>query len=406
MATKAKRKPRKKHAKVTVKKYSVSELSEAPYNARAITKQALEGLQASLETLGLLAFPVVNEREDGPRLVGGHQRMKVLRDQGETHVWCVSVKFDEDMERQANFALNNEFIQGSFVPDLTKQVLDSIRDNLSGTELFASLNLDALYKKIVRGIKMPEVDALEFRSDDAGVDNEGTSLPKTKAASKAGAFYKLGKHVLCCGKLDAPGTLAGFPCESTDMAFLPLRAGGQSLSDAYIETHVAHVLENTHGGIYIATTTEDLSRVRKCFQNLGGYYSNLLIWYVRGTTPDPDQPFKCATIPVLYGWRAGTKHMFYGPKSVGNVFTVEKWSKSGLPVEVSHKAMQYSSDKGGTVLNPLVGSGDSVIAAEKAGRALYGYVASPKQLDAVRKRWAEFVHGKGSNWKTATTLMK
>ena len=49
--------------------------------------------------------PVIWNKSTG-RVVGGHQRLKVLMDMGVTEVECVVVEMDEEREKALNIALN------------------------------------------------------------------------------------------------------------------------------------------------------------------------------------------------------------------------------------------------------------------------------------------------------------
>jgi ParB-like chromosome segregation protein Spo0J len=72
-----------------IERKPLSELIPAPYNPRAISPEALAGLRGSVERFGLVE-PVVWNRRTG-RVVGGHQRLKVLQQMGETETQVVVV---------------------------------------------------------------------------------------------------------------------------------------------------------------------------------------------------------------------------------------------------------------------------------------------------------------------------
>ncbi len=56
----------------------------------------------------------------------------------------------------------------------------------------------------------------------------------------------------------------------------------------------------------------------------------------------------------------------------------------------------------GDVYDPFLGSGTTVIAAEKLNRACYGMEIEPRYVDVIRRRWAEFIEGAGCDWEAAT----
>ena len=397
-----------KYAKVTVKKFRVDELEDAPYNSRTITQDALTGLAHSLDEFGLLSLPVVNVRKEGPRVVGGHQRIKILREAEAEFVHCIVVEFDDDVERRANFTLNNRAIQGEFIPELAKEILDKLRDRMGDDKksLFKRLNFDKLVKKISREIGTNGSAGTTPVSEGATDDDAEPAPTKTKALSKHGAFYRLGEHVIYCGVLHAKGSLHGFPVEDrADMAFTRI-AEKKELKQDFLDMYLGHVIENTDGAIYVVTNMESLAQVQRRFQDLNGHWSTTLLWLHPDAKPRAGVAYKNAAIPVVYGWPEGNPHVFYGEKRISNILNLQRTPKNDVPVEIAVKAMLLSSEKEGTILDVDVGSGSTVIAAEKTGRHLLGYARTAHQCDTVRKRWAEYTEGKDCKWESLTPEIK
>lgn len=90
-----------------IEKKTVSELTPAPYNPRKALKSGdkdYEKLKRSIEEFGYVE-PVIWNEHTG-RVVGGHQRLKVLSDMGVTELDCVIVDIPEVQEKALNIALN------------------------------------------------------------------------------------------------------------------------------------------------------------------------------------------------------------------------------------------------------------------------------------------------------------
>ncbi len=86
----------------------ISQLKPAPYNPRLTLKPgdvAWQKLERSLAEFELVQ-PLVWNRQTG-HLVGGHQRLLVLKHQGRTEVDCVIVDLSLEREKLLNIALNN-----------------------------------------------------------------------------------------------------------------------------------------------------------------------------------------------------------------------------------------------------------------------------------------------------------
>lgn len=60
------------------------------------------------------------------------------------------------------------------------------------------------------------------------------------------------------------------------------------------------------------------------------------------------------------------------------------------PVELVARAVENSSLRGQIVLDPFLGSGTTLIAAEQTGRVCYGMEIDPVYVDVIVRRWEEF----------------
>jgi len=393
-----------KYVQVKTRRFKIADLEAAPYNPRVITDVALQGLLASLETFGLLAPPVVNVAGGAKRLVGGHQRIRALQDAEETHVDCVVVEFDESTERRANLTLNNAAIEGTFVPELTQSVIARIADLVGeeGTALLGKLRFDTLIRQVLKDIKSrPGIDD-EVRHG-LSEDDYVPTLLRSSANSKHGVVYELGEHRLLCGRITSVGTLDALGEERADMAFTRL-VSKEPFRESFLDAHLGHLLENTTGGIHVATNTARLAQVHATFLALGGYWSNTLVCYSPTVKPLARETYRDVTVPILYGWRAKGMRAFYGDRTQSNAWRLKAAPpRDDVPVEAVVRHVLNSTQKGGTILDVLVSRGATLIAAEKTGRRLIGYVPSPREMDLVRKRWTRIVHGPEGNWKAATT---
>ncbi len=130
-----------------IEKKNTTDLLPADYNPRKDLKPGdaeYEKLKRSIEQFGYVE-PVIWNKTTG-RVVGGHQRLKVLIDMGITEVECVVVEMDEDKEKALNIALNK--ISG----DWDKDKLALLIADLPGADFDVSLTgfepaeIDALYK--------------------------------------------------------------------------------------------------------------------------------------------------------------------------------------------------------------------------------------------------------------------
>lgn len=94
----------------------VAELRAAAYNPRKDLKPGdaeYEKLKRSIEEFGYVE-PVIWNKRTGT-VVGGHQRLKVMKDLGYEDVDCVVVDLNENKEQALNVALNKRREMPEFV---------------------------------------------------------------------------------------------------------------------------------------------------------------------------------------------------------------------------------------------------------------------------------------------------
>lgn len=90
-----------------IKKVKISDINPAPYNPRKDLKPSdpeYQKLKKSIDEFDLVEPLIMNEKNSV--LVGGHQRLKILKDRGDTEVDVSVVDFDESKEKALNIALN------------------------------------------------------------------------------------------------------------------------------------------------------------------------------------------------------------------------------------------------------------------------------------------------------------
>ena len=105
-----------------VQEIDISKLNEAPYNPRIKLEPGMpewEKLKRSIEQFGNVE-PIVWNKRTG-NVVGGHQRLAVLKELGYASVPCSIVDLDETDEKLLNIALNK--IKGRWDYDKLEDIL-------------------------------------------------------------------------------------------------------------------------------------------------------------------------------------------------------------------------------------------------------------------------------------------
>jgi hypothetical protein len=159
-----------------IERMQLADLVPADYNPRTITDAAYKGLQASVARFGLVQPIILNSRTGN--VVGGHQRLRVLIDAGETETDVVVVDLAPADEKALNLTLNNQAIAGEFtdgvlnileelqveVPDLC---IDLRLGEIAGLDL-AALRADFSVEPLDSVEKLDEYSGKEVSCPECG----------------------------------------------------------------------------------------------------------------------------------------------------------------------------------------------------------------------------------------------
>lgn len=129
-----------------IERKRISDLNRATYNPRIDLipgDPEYENLRRSITTYGLLIPVIWNKRTNN--VVGGHQRLTVLENEGETEADVSVVDLDPMQERQLNVALNK--IEGGWDEEKLGALLAELGDDATLTG-FNQQEIDSLTNDI------------------------------------------------------------------------------------------------------------------------------------------------------------------------------------------------------------------------------------------------------------------
>ena len=174
-----------------VRKIPADQLNPADYNPRKNLQPGdpeYEKLLRSVEEFGYVEPVIWNERTG--KIVGGHQRLKVLLQLGYTEIDCVVVDMDEYRERALNVALNK--ISGEWdISKLYGVINDIEKSGIDPTVTgYDAKEIDKMYQQVQRACG-------NIVEDDFDADAEVAAI-KTPI-TQPGDIWLLGKHRLMCG---------------------------------------------------------------------------------------------------------------------------------------------------------------------------------------------------------------
>ena len=386
-----------------IEKKNTADLLPADYNPRKDLKPSdaeYEKLKRSIEQFGYVE-PVIWNQTTG-RVVGGHQRLKVLMDMGMTEVDCVVVAMDEEKEKALNIALNK--ISG----DWDKDKLALLIADLQGADFDVSLTgfepaeIDALFKDTLKdGVK----------DDDFDVGAELVQPTMTKP----GDVWTLGRHRLICGdstKAETYDLLMGSTKANLVITDPPYNVNYEGsagkikndnmadeafynfLLDAYTQMHSAMADD---ASIYVFHADTEGLNFRRAFADAGFYLSGCCIWKKQSLVLGRS-PYQWQHEPCLYGWKKNGKHQWYTGRKETTIWEFDKPKKNGdhptmKPIPLLAYPIMNSSMSNSVVLDPFGGSGSTLIACEQTDRICYTIELDEKFCDVIVKRYIEQVGG-------------
>ncbi len=421
---------------------SISDLLPADKHPRKMLKpgdETFEVLRESIETFGYVD-PIIWNRKTG-HIVGGHQRLEVLKHLGHDEAEVSIVDLDPDMELALDLALNK--ISGEWDMPKLKDVLIELETlpvdiNLTG---FSAKEIEILLKK----------DVIE---DDFDAESEAAKIES--AITKRGDIWQLGRHRLMCGDSTVADEISLLMNGSrADMVFTDppynvnygssLRdrqgkkagsknAGRKILNDHFAQREnfykflrdaLAALSPHVTGDVYIAMSSSELDNLQRAFRDAGGHFSTFIIW-VKSQFTIGRANYQRQFEPILYGWFEGSTHYWSGVRNLGDVYGHDKLLRDAdgtplirvescaiesdvwefpkpvrsdehptmKPVALVARALRNSSKPGNLVLDSFSGSGTTIMAAEQTGRSCFAMELSPVYCDVDIKRWETFTGDK------------
>lgn len=381
-------------------KRNVSDLIPAKYNPRKDLKpgdKEYEKIKNSITEFGYVDPIIINSDNT---IIGGHQRLKVLRDLGYTEVDCVVIEIDKTKEKALNIALNK--ISGEWNVELLKDLIDDLKESNFDIEFtgFDPPELDELFS---------ELHNKDVKEDDFDVDE----VLKEPAISRLGDLWLLGRHRLICGdstaeetyKLLMDGKKANLTVTDPPYNVAYEAKAGKIQNDDMKDdefynfllaafTNIYNVMEND-ASIYVFHADTEGLNFRKAFVDAGFYLSGVCIWAKQSLVLGRS-PYQWKHEPILFGWKKVGRHRWYSDRKQSTVWNFDRPSKNDLhptmkPVALCAYPIQNSSMSNCIVLDPFGGSGSTLIACEQTNRICYSIELDEKYTDVIIKRYIEQV---------------
>jgi DNA modification methylase len=407
-----------KSVRIGIEYVPTSRLREWSGNPRIISDEQYRALAESVHKYGVVDPLIVTPEY---RIIGGHQRLKVLKDLGVKTVPVVKLQLSRRDFKILNLALNK--ISGEWDREKLAPLLE---------ELAPLPELD------LTGFSQQEANLIieHFPTEEIPSENAVPSLPK-KLVSRFGDLYKLGNHRLLCGDAtDLNSWQILLEGRKAGMVFMdPPYGVSYDVGHKFVlnEFSGREVHHRSWGKIeQDEDTTSAITALPKVFENLAGdgvayiccgtrlavavanwleanhvRYAPFLVWdkgfaVITWERYHAEHEFIVYCGPGSYptGTKMGIRSRWLGPKNETTIWRIplepnnQRMHPTQKPVAVYERGIINSSRRGEIVADPFLGSGTCLIAAEKHQRSAYCIEIDPGYVDVAVKRWELFTHEK------------
>jgi DNA modification methylase len=395
-----------------------ADLLANPLNFRRHPGNQMDALRGSMKELGWLKTILVNKTTG--HVLDGHARVEEAMRQCLPTIPATIVELDPEEERLALAVLDP-------ITEMATRDADMLADLLAQVST-EDPGLQALLDEMGKKEEAPTSGLVDGADPDAVP--EAPKVPITKP----GDIITLGRHRLMCGDStkaeDVARLMNGAKADMvfTDPPYNVAVAGGNhdprdkknfgkgpkimndSMPDAQFKqflvdafTAMGAVIKDG-AAVYVAHADTEGVNFRTAFVEAGFMLKQCLIWskqnFVFGRSD-----YHWQHEPILYGWRAGAAHAFYGERNQGTIWSIdrpmrsEKEHPTQKPIALVEKAIRNSSKSGDLMFEPFGGSGSTMIAAEKTGRTSFLMELDPIYCDVIVRRWEEATGRKAERHK-------
>ena len=293
---------------------------------------------------------------------------------------------------------------------------------------------DANFDLSLLGFDSDELDKLLNGDADKQVatgETEPDAVPEAPevAVSVRGEVYQLGEHRLMCGDSTDAADTAKLMGDDKAILYLVdppynvalqgsngLTIQNDDMPDADFRKFLNNAFKSASGVMepgsvfYIFHSDSESANFRLAAKENDLEVHETLYW-IKNSFVLGRFDYHYQSESALYGWKPGAAHQWYSDRCQTNLLHFDKPKcndahPSMKPVEMLVYLVQNSSKHGEIVLDNFGGSGSTLIACEQTGRVCRMMELDEHYCDVIRRRWAEFKHGEGCDWKALTPAIQ
>ena len=379
---------------------SVDDLLPYAKNSRTHSPKQVTEIAASIKEWGF-TNPILIDPEGS--IIAGHGRLQAARKLKIEQVPCIVADGWTDVQKRAYVIADNKLaLNAGWDNDMLSLELDELGD------LGFDLNLTGFTPDEIAAL-MPqeEVEGLTDEDDAPDAPENPRSAP--------GDVWLLGAHRVMCGSatvqkdvetlmdgakadmlLTDPPYNVAYEGKTKEAMTIQNDAMGDSdfrqfLRDAFAS---ADAVLKPGGVFYIWHADSEGYNFRGACHDIGWKVRQCLIW-LKNTIVMGRQDYHWKHEPCLYGWKEGAAHFWASDRKQSTIIECNKPQRNGehptmKPVELMEYQIGNNTKPGQVILDLFGGSGSTLMACEKTGRAARLMEIAPKYVDVIVKRWQDF----------------
>lgn len=410
-----------------IENIEISQLVPHSQNPRKHSKKQIQQIAQSIKEFGF-RVPVLIDINN--QLICGHGRVEACKLLGIDQIPAIRADDFNEAQIRAYMIADNRLTE------------NSEWDNALLAENFKILSDLALdFDLEITGFDYGDIEKLLMEEEEQSNEDEAPipNIADTPAIARSGDVWILGKHRIICGNsLEAETYAALFPSQTkaaivfTDPPYnLPARDIGKTCETShgdfamgsgemtpaeftsFLSTILSHLKENSKSGSihYICMDWRHASELISAGNRVYDEWKNLCVWT---KTTGGMGTFYRSQHELIFVFKSGQgKHQNHFKLGEHGRYRSNVWSYPSVmhlnekdgdkcgsdalrlhptikPVALIEDVLRDCSRRNEIVLDSFLGSGSTLIAAEKTQRVCYGIEVSPRYVDVAIARWQDW----------------
>ena len=386
---------------IEIEKWPITRLIPRITNPRTHTPEQVAQIAASIREFGWTNPVLVGADND---VIAGHARLLAARQLGMAEVPVIQLGHLSEAQRRALVIADNQLtINAGWSEETLRIELQALQE--------ADFDLTLV------GFDEDELARLLAAEEATSGLTDEDAVPEVLEApiSVAGDLWRLGQHVLLVGdatnEADVARLMNGaaadlvfidppYNCDYQGYTEEHLTIQGDRMSGAEFKQFLeaaflsCRAVIKPGASLYVCHSSSWQREFQNALEAAGFEVRCQIIW-AKNTFAWGFGRYKFRHEPIFYAHVAGQSDAWYGDKSQSTLWEENKPAANRLhptmkPVELIERALLNSSKAGNVVVDLFGGSGSTLIACERRGRAAWLMELDRRYADVICRRYQEY----------------